>query len=321
MAAKADALVEIDERGNLGELSLRYYGPALDVDHSISAKALAPALLNFADAVEAAKNEMSSESQVELRVKATRPGSFDIQLLLQGIGDFANTAQGQGLEWLATVGGVGFLTILIGAVKFVKYVHEHGEPKIVKTEPLPADEGTTFSEEKVTVKAPDGTFYETYRSSMRIAANRTFVNSAGKALSGPAAADGVDGAELSSRTESVNVDKQTARSMADWTPDEDVINETDSTLTVQPLDAHFEPGKKWHVTVGGETKYTVDMEDPAFIHAVENGKRIGKRDMFVVTMHTISSRGKDGKLKARHAITKVQKHIPYDEGSQGELDI
>lgn len=100
-----------------------------------------------------------------------------------------------------------------------------------------------------------------------------------------------------------------------------MINETDSTLTVQPLDAHFEPGKKWHVTVGGETKYTVDMEDPAFIHAVENGKRIGKRDMFVVTMHTISSRGKDGKLKARHAITKVQKHIPYDEGFQGELGI
>ncbi|RSX57245.1 hypothetical protein [Bifidobacterium samirii] len=321
MVAESNTLVRTDGRGDLGELSLRYYGPALDADHSISAKALAPALLNFADAVEAAKDEMSPESQVELRVKATRPGSFDIQLLLQGVGDFANSTQGQGLEWLATVGGVGFLTILIGAVRFAKHVHEHGEPEVVKAEPLPEDDGTTFSEEKVTVRFSDGTVCETYRSSMRIAGSRKFVNAAGKALAGPAAEEGVDGAELSSRTESVDVDKRTARGMADWTPNEEVISETDATLTVQPLDAHFEPGKKWHVTVGGETKYTVDMEDPAFIRAVESGKRIGKRDMFVVTMHTVSSRGKDGRLKARHAITKVQRHIPYDEEFQGELNI
>lgn len=127
--------------------------------------------------------------------------------------------------------------------------------------------------------------------------------------------------ELSGGGDSVDVDKETARSMAEWTPSEDVVSETDATLTVQLLDAHFEPGKKWHVTVGGETKYTVDMEDPAFVRAVENGKRIGKRDMFVVTMHTVSSVGRDGRLKARHSITKVQRHIPYDEGSQGELDI
>jgi hypothetical protein len=97
------------------------------------------------------------------------------------------------------------------------------------------------------------------------------------------------------------------------------VSESDAELTVQPLDAHFESGKKWHVTTGGETRYSVDIEDETFIKSVENGRRIGKKDLFIVTMHTVSSIGRDGKLKASHAITKVKKHIPVDEGDQGLL--
>lgn len=106
--------------------------------------------------------------------------------------------------------------------------------------------------------------------------------------------------------------------MAEWVPAEDVINESDVRLVVQPLDAHFEPGKKWHVTTGNDVRYKVDMEDEAFIHAVENGERIGKKDMFLVNLHTVSTIGKDGKLKGRYSITKVFRHRAY-EPNQGEL--
>lgn len=68
--------------GNVvGNISLRYHGPALDHDHTMSARTLAPALLNFADAIDAAKDELAPKAKVELRVLATKTGSFDIQFI------------------------------------------------------------------------------------------------------------------------------------------------------------------------------------------------------------------------------------------------
>lgn len=309
-----------DMRKALGELSLRYYGPALDEDHSMSAKVLAPALLSFSDAIEAAKDEIYPDSRVELRVKATEVGSFDIQFVLQNIGTFSQTNEGQAIEWLVAVGGVGIVTIIIGAVKLVAWLHAHGESKVVDKTTVPDDDSTIFSENRVTIEAADGTRIQSYESCLRIAGNRKFVNSMGKALSGPASQEGIDGAEISSGGESADVDKETARSMSEWVPAEEIIDETDSQMTVQPLDAHFEPGKKWHVTAGGEAKYTVDMLDQDFIREVEEGKRIGKKDIFQVNIHSLSYRGKDGKLKAKYSITKVIKHTPYIPPEQGELD-
>lgn len=84
---------ENEVEGNVvGNISLRYHGPALDRDHTMSARTLAPALLSFADAIDAAKDELAPKAKVELRVSATQPGSFDIQFIphksrkLRGIG-------------------------------------------------------------------------------------------------------------------------------------------------------------------------------------------------------------------------------------------
>lgn len=313
--------MDIDERVKaednvLGNISLRYHGPALDQDHTMSARTLAPALLSFADAIDAAKDELAPKSKVELRVLATQPGSFDIQFILESLGNFATSEQGQGLHWLSEVLGVGFVEIVIGAFKALKFRHDKGETKIVETKPVNDD--MVFSEERVTIESADGERIETYKSSLRIADNSKFVNNAGKALSGPSSQKGVDGAEVSSGKDSVDIDKKTAQSMAEWVPAEDVINESDVKLVVQPLDAHFEPGKKWRVTTGNDVRYTVDMDDEAFIHAVEDGKRIGKKDTFLVNLHTVSTIGKDGKLKGRYSITKVLSHTPY-EPKQDEL--
>lgn len=303
----------------LGDFSLKYYGPALEEDSSLNARVLAPALLDLSDAIETAKAEVSSDSEIELRVRATEKGSFDIMMFLQAVGQFSNTVQGQGLEYLSNLGGVGFVAVIIGAIKYSKDHFIHGKGTAVKSVPTD-NEDTTFSEKKTTIRYPDGTEVEYLETSMRIAQNRKFVNSAGKALAGPTNQDGVDGAELLSSGERVTVDKHVARNMAEWTPQEDIVSETDTDLTVQPLDAHFEPGKKWHVTVGGETKYSVDIADQEFLREIENGKRVGKKDIFMVTLHTVSSMGKDGKLKSSHTITKVKRHIPVEESQQGEFE-
>lgn len=308
-------------RGDLGELSLRYHGPALDHDHSMNAKVLAPALLSFSDAVEVAKNEVLPYTQVELRVKATRPGSFDIQFILQSVDAFSQTSAGGGLAYLAGTGGLTLYTIIIGAVKLASWFRHHAGARIVSNEPADDDGMDVFSEHKVIVESADGTRIQTYDSCLRIARKRKFVNNVGKAMAGPSSQEGVDGAELSSGGDSVDVDHETARSMAEWVPPEDVIGETDMTVTVQPLDAHFEPGKKWHVTSGNDVKYTVDMCDDDFIDAVENGERIGKKDIFKVTIHAVSARARDGELKTRYSITKVLEHKPYKPPVQGELEL
>lgn len=70
---------ENEVEGNVvGNISLRYHGPALDHDHTMSARTLAPALLSFADAIDAAKDELAPKAKVELRVSATQPGDRSI---------------------------------------------------------------------------------------------------------------------------------------------------------------------------------------------------------------------------------------------------
>ncbi|WP_340449109.1 hypothetical protein [Bifidobacterium mongoliense] len=287
----------------------------------MSARALAPALLDMADAIEAAKSLVSPKSKIELKVQATKEGSFDIQLILQAIGDFANSTDGQAISFLVSIGGVGLVAIIVEAVKFAAKKINKGEPRVVESKPVEADDGTTFSEEKITVEYPDGERVIFHKTAMHIAQNAKFVNSMGKALAGPASQQGVDGAEISSTDIRQNVDSGTARTMAEWEPSEKIVDEFDNRMTVQPVDAHFRTGKRWHVTAGAGTDYVVDIEDGNFLKSVEDGLRMGVKDVFVVNMHTVSSVGRDGKLRSKHTITKVIRHIPVQKTEQGTFDL
>lgn len=89
---------------------------------------------------------------------------------------------------------------------------------------------------------PDGEKVAYRKTEMCIAQNPKFVISMGKALSGPASQEGVEGTEISSAGMAEDVDRDTAKEMASWEPSEKVVDEVDDELTVQPMDAHFESG-------------------------------------------------------------------------------
>lgn len=308
---------------DLGDFSVRYYGPALDDDHSISARALAPALLELSDAVEAAKSTLEPNAKVDLRVEATRPGSFDIHLILQGVFDFSTTPEGRALAYLSDVGGVGMLAVILGAIKYVKLRLVHGPAEEISSKPAEEDPALTFSEDEVTVRHEDGTVATYHRSTLKIAQNEKFVNSLGKALAGPANTDGIDGAEVSGNQEVIDIPKEQARELKEWTsePDEEEEKpiENDSRVLIQPLDLHLESGKKWNVTTGGGTKYQVDVEDDDFLDRLKNGERLGRKDTFDVTMHTVSTVAKNGQLTAKYTITKVHRHNAFVPDKQGTL--
>lgn len=310
----------VSDDSNIGELSLRYYGPALDVDHSLSVRDLAPALLRFAKAVDAAKQEIEPESNIELRVNATREGSFDIQFILQQIGKYSQTPAGQGLGFLGEIGALSFLSFLakriVNGIKVFRENRSHGEGKIISGNA--PDDNNIFTEKKVTIEYPDGYRMEAYESSMRIARNPEFINNAGKAFAGPTNAEGINGVKISSYDEFADVDASTAKDMAEWVPAENILKENNVTMYVQPLDAHFEPNKKWHVTDGNVT-YSVDVHDVDFIDKVEKGLRIGKLDSLKVTMHTVCTQEPSGKLKTTYSITRVESYTPYNPPEQDTL--
>lgn len=310
----------VSDDSNIGELSLRYYGPALDVDHSLSVRDLAPALMNFAEAVDAAKQEIEPELNIELRVNATREGSFDIQFILQQIGEYSQTSAGKGLEFL---GGIGVSALLpyivkkiVNGIKVFLENRSHGKGKIISGNN--PDDDDIFTEKKITIEYPDGYRMEAYESSMRIAHNPRFINNAGKAFAGPTNAEGINGVKISSYDEFADVDASTAKDMAEWAPAENILKENNVTMYVQPLDAHFEPNKKWHVTDGTAT-YSVDVHDLDFINKVEKGLRIGKLDRLKVTMHTVCVQEPSGKLKTTYSITRVESYTPYNPPEQNTL--
>ncbi len=137
--------------------------------------------------------------------------------------------------------------------------------------------------------------------------------------------DGVEGAVLSSMEQGtpkdqVKVPVADSARLVSWVPEDKVLQEGDNTLTVQPLDARFEEGKKWRVTTGEGTVYTASVEDPAFVKAYENGLRIGRWDTLRVRMHFVSYQKANGRIKTDYSIVKVLKYTPF-VAEQGELGI
>lgn len=295
-------------------ISLKYYGPALE-NHSISTAALAPALMYFQESVNAACKCLGVKQKVQVRIRATQAGSFDIQFLLQELGNFAQSTQGQGLEWLATVGGIPLSAILVGSVKLIKSIFKHGEIK--KSEPIaqPHDESLLFNDGKATVTFEDDHTEEVDTAAILVSSDRRFVNSMGKACDASSQEQGIEGAILSDGHRSVDVDNTTAQAMSQWEPPSELLVDSVSRMVVTPLDAKFESDKKWRVKDADNHRYTAEMLDEDFEHQLQEGLRVGAKDTYIVDMRTKSYRTASGKLRNTYSIEKVIRIIPFEENN------
>ena len=299
------------------ELSLKYQGSAFD-SHSINAKALASSLLSFSDAVSVATKTIDKDLKVELQVTAQREGSFDVVFLLQqglqSIGEFSDTAVGKGVSFLSTVGLSG---LIVGAIKLVVAKINSGEPTVEEVVDQDSDD-LLFSDERVVAVFPDGRRVETSRTQLRISELSDFVNKIGDACSVPVD-DGFDGVEFSSSAECVDVSVRDAQGMREYVPVDEVISEAVSDYVVQPLSVNFEDHKAWKLTTDNSGVISAEMTDEGFYQRLEEGLRVGKRDVFKVRMHVVSARDKRGKLKAKYTILRVLDYIPYNPPFQGSL--
>lgn len=255
-------------------------------------------------------------------VSATKVGSFDIQFILQWMGQYSQTLEGQGLGWFVGVAGVGIVEVTIRGVKLIASIIKH--KGIKKAETIEVRQGddtsSTMTMKNVKIETNDGTHIEASEIAWRLAGEKHFARNIGKAIAEPTSERGVDGAELRDKKNKVCVDSKTARAMQEWEVPSRVVDENDVLLTIQLLDAHFDEDKQWRVEDENGEKYKVDMKDKDFLAQVEEGKPIGRKDKVEVVMQVTTKEDSIGRRRNSYAILKVVKYTPYENDDNTLFD-
>jgi hypothetical protein len=90
--------------------------------------------------------------------------------------------------------------------------------------------------------------------------------------------------------------------------DEEPLGESTRVVALQPVTIAFLEGNKWRVTDGETTFYAI-VQDPAFIHRVQQAEEsFARTDILEVELRTKQWRGADGQLKTEHIIERVIDH-------------
>ena len=280
-------LDERDDRDANGSsvdtLYVRYDGEALRT-HEMDVKQLAPALLSLAKAFDTLQKDVAPGARVQLNAKATREGSFAIDLLIH----LANEAESilAGDPVTAIVNASGLMGIYFGAVGMLKKLARNVKP--VKTEAAGKnDDGLDL----INVTFSDGSRMCALRASVDALKNPELVKSIQGAIA-PTLDDGIDLVQFQSGTR-----------------DETVNTEDADEIIVQALDVSFRENGKWRITDGIKTQF-VTLDDEAFKKRVLDGdEAMRANDIYRVEMRVEKAIDEHNRLATRYiSIVKVLEH-------------
>ena len=297
----AEETMQATPESTMSKFTVKYDGEALRT-HEMDVKQLAPALLAVSKAFDRTQEHAAPGSRVALKAKATREGSFNIDLILYVVNEIEDIFTGNHMNAVvnaATIGG-----IFIGAVKYAKHIISHGgNPKETK------DAGTDANGIKLSEATfPDGTKLITSEISMELLRDEEFLKSL-KASTAPALADGLDSVTFDSDGDAETVDAETADGIAGYSPVEAVVETSAVEMVVQALDLSFRDDGKWRVTDGIKTQF-VRLEDEAFIKRINDGEEsFRKGDIYKVLMRVEKGFDEDRRLTVRYvAVEEVKEH-------------
>ncbi|KAA8832754.1 hypothetical protein [Bifidobacterium tissieri] len=281
-------------------LYVRYDGEVLDA-HEMDVKQLAPALLSLAQAFDVLQKDVAPSARVHLNAKATREGSFTIDLLIH----FVNEAEGllNGEMVNATLNAAGLMSVFFGAVKILKKFAKHMKPTKIddagKTE-----DGLSL----VDIEFGDGTRMRALKASTGALKNPELVKSI-KGVVSPTLDDGIDLVQFQSGTHDESVSSEDADAISRYDPEEKDLTEDIVKIVIQALDVSFRENGKWRITDGIKTQF-VTLEDEHFKKRVLDGEEAMRaNDIYRVDMRVEKSLDKRNRLTTRYvAITKVREH-------------
>ena len=284
------------------EFAVSFEGPTF-VDHTMEVRDLAPALLALGQAFDRANGLLNGDrASVSLSIRATRPGSFELVLLLEqvfeGAGDILTGDLFTSAANLTQL-MIGTPFLGVGLINLVKRLRGR-KPNVGPQQP----EGVVFEAEHIRIFVPTEVA-RLYSDKPVRDQFEEFVRPLGK--------EGVervvfrrDQTELESiRREEAEYFKASAES----------TNKTEHIIPSQNLQLTslvFGKRGKWRLSDGANVHWYA-MEDQDFATAIQQGKRFGKNDILVCEVLLTQWLDDTSKLTLEYSVMRVLQHITPGE--------
>lgn len=286
------------EPKNSDSTSMEVYfsGPAVEA-HSMSVRDLAPALLGFSDAIDRYKELNYPFLDLDVKITATRAGSFDV--VLQLLGTMVSLGQGMNPSDVVQLASGLMEVIKILLARF----QQTGD---IKPGPHEVIEQTSTR-----VKLSLGPLnLDVGRDAYKASRDGKIINSLG-AASQPATLEGYDPIRFihhDSNSREI-IDAQASTAMIEARVSEQPIDPSIETTTLQ-IDTIQSRSVKWKFRKGDET-FWYEILDKAFLNRWRNHQEpFYNDDLLRVDLQT-EQYVQDGQLKTGdRRILKVYDHIP-----------
>ena len=280
------------------EFAVSYEGSAI-ADNTMEVRDLAPSLLALGQAFDRANSLLNGDrASIALSIRATRPGSFEIALvleqLLQGASDvltgdlFTSAANLTEIVVGGPVVGLGLFSVL-------KRLRGK-KPRITES----SDQRILFEAENIRLQIPTEV--------ARLYSDRPLRDQI-EAVVRPLLKEGIDSIVFRRGQEELeSVQSNEANSFRSGDEGAAVTEYLIPSQRLQIASLNFSKAGKWKLSDGANVHWYA-MEDQDFTKAIQQGERFGKDDILVCQVLMVQSLGDDGKLKLDYIVQQVLQHI------------
>jgi len=265
-------------------------------------KDLAPALLSLGELFEEANRIINGDKvKVAINIKATRPGSLQIDLaVVQSVIDAAKTlfcsdnvtAFVNAKELLTIFLGVGGTGGLFNLIAWIKNREIKSVNRI---------EGDGFN-----IETKDGEIRYTNEKEIKLFSS-LIIRKRIEAVVKPLKTEGVEKIMLISGEEKASVEKDQIDYFSAPEIEEEVIAEKDVEMNLQIVNISFQKDGKWRFSDGNATFYA-DILDEDFNRKVELNETVFAKDDLLKVSAKMRQSISNGSIKTEYAILKILEH-------------
>jgi hypothetical protein len=278
--------------------SVTYIGQALD-NHEMDARDLAGALLAVGDLAGDAASVLYGEGvKTSVKVRATRPGSFGIDLALHQsiLHSIVALLDGHAAEAMANASGI--IAQIVGVITFTKWIRNRRIRSIEKR-----------SDNLLVVFIEDGDNQEFDERVIKLYQDLKTRNSLSKVLS-PVSKSGIDGVTFGDdSSRGVGINKQELGYFdVPIQPDDLLLDET-RTMALSIVSLAFKEENKWRLSDGSSTIYAI-IADSGFLKKVdENLISFSKGDVLMCRVRVTQWQDVSG-VKTEYIVEEILEHRP-----------
>ena len=287
-------------------LTLSYEGPAL-ADNAISVRELAPALLAAGNLFDRSGLLLfGDKATTDLKVSVTRPGSFEVELVLQMKFVASNLLTSPLLVSALNLRQV--IVIAIELLKRLRITHDvHPDQEIAEvTEHLSVHLGGL----EMTVDGSPKTVETVARETLQIIKDPQVLDAIGR-MAEPVRRDGIDEMVIKDKSNRLtSIDKDEINLFEPGSVDDEVRNITVSSQLLRIVSPHLGEGnKKWRLHDGNKINWYF-IRDEHFLDEVRRRiRRFAVGDILECDVRIVQQITADGSVKSELEIIRVLSYL------------